>query len=190
MPQIFVSYRSDDEPTAAVLVHRELGAHFGAEAVFLDGAAIPPGTDYTRALLEGVRTAKVLLVVIGPRWLEARAPGGGRALDQPGDWVRAEIAEAFRCGLTVIPLLVGAAARLGSAPLPADVAALARCQDLRLRPEDAEYDLRRLVAELEALGLRAAPAAGPERNGQVSMRATATGHSRVYQAGGNQVINE
>lgn len=191
MSQIFVSYRSDDEPTAAVLLHRELAAHFGADAVFLDNTAIPAGADYTRALLSGVRTAKVLLVVIGARWLTARARDGGRALDRHDDWVRLEIAEAFRCGVTVIPVLVGATARLGTAALPADVEPLNRCQDLRLRPDNAEYDLRRLIAELEALGLRAA--AGPEGaadGGRSAMRARASGHGRVYQAGGNQVINE
>lgn len=190
MPNIFVSYRSDDEPAAAVLVHRELAAHFGADEVFLDNSAIPPGADFPQALLRGVRTAKVLLVIIGTRWLTAQAPRGGRALDRPGDWVRTEIAEAFRCGVTVIPVLVGKAARLGAASLPADVEALARCQDLRLRLDDAGHDLRRLVAELEALGLRtvAEPDAAPPR--EVTMRARASEHGRIYQAGGNQVINE
>lgn len=111
---------------------------------------------------------------------------GGRALDRPDDWVRVEISEAFRCGVTVIPVLVGEASRLTDVPLPSDIAALARCQYLRLRADDAEYDLRRIVDELEGHGLRKKSA----RRSDVTMRARASGHGRVYQAGGDQVINE
>ncbi|MGH3792738.1 MAG: hypothetical protein ACRDQ9_18475 [Pseudonocardiaceae bacterium] len=46
-------------------------------------------------LLGRVRTAPVLLAVVGPRWLTATDPTGRRRIDDPDDWVRRELAEAL-----------------------------------------------------------------------------------------------
>lgn len=141
-----------------------------------------------------MRTSQVLLAVIGPRWLTAAALTGGRALDRHDDWVRREISEAFVCGVTVIPVLVGAADRLTGAPLPADISALSRCQYLRLRHDDAEHDLRRIVEELVTRhGLREVPSKtrhDTARRPAASMKAKAYDNARVYQVNGDQVIYE
>jgi hypothetical protein len=41
--------------------------------------------------------------------------------------------------------------RLTDARLPTDISRLSRCQYLRLRHNDLEYDLARIVASLEAV---------------------------------------
>jgi hypothetical protein len=91
----------------------------------------------------------VLLVVVGSRWLTAPDPcGGGRAVDNPGDWVRREVAEALVQGARVIPLLIDDTERLTHARLPLDIDQLRRCQYLRLRHDNVDYDIARIVDSL------------------------------------------
>ena len=71
------------------------------------------GTYIQQSLRQGV----VALVIIGPRWLDARS-GGGRRLDDPEDWVRHEIESVLALGLRVIPLLVDGAHVPHAADLP------------------------------------------------------------------------
>lgn len=187
--KVFINYRTIDEPTVAVLLKRELSARFGDEEVFLATGMIAAGDDFERVLLRQVRGAAVLLAVVGRRWLDAPHTDGDRALDHPGDWVRREIAEALSNGARVVPVLVGDTPRLTDAPLPADIARLSTCQFLRFRPDDFEADLDTVVAELTALldGTRTELDSGQRVIVQI---ARATGDSRIYQAGGDQTIND
>lgn len=186
---IFINYRTADEPTAAVLLKRELSEHLGAGNVFLAIGMIPAGDDFERELLRRVRDATVLLVVMGQRWLNAPGAGGGRAVDDDRDWVRREIAEALATGVRVIPVLIGSTPRLTDAPLPADIAQLTRCQFLRFRPDDYEADLATIIAAVsEAGGIT--PAQPTVTDGHpVIMTAHATDHGTIYQAGRDQVID-
>jgi hypothetical protein len=149
MSGIFISFRDQDEPGFAVLLHRELGRRFGFPEIFHASTAIRAGDDFEARLLEGVLAAQVLLAVVGARWLTTPGPAGGRAIDSPADWVRREIATAFARGACVIPILVNDAERLTHADLPGDVDRLRRSQYLRLRHDDLDHDLERIVAELE-----------------------------------------
>ena len=149
MPQIFINFRAQDEPGFAALLQRELSRKFGRSAVFHAGTTIRPGDDFEMRLLEGVRRAAVLLAVIGPRWLTATHASGRRALDHRNDWIRREIAEAFTYDVRVIPILIDNTERLTHAALPGDIRALSRCQYLRLRHNDLEYDLARIEDNLD-----------------------------------------
>ena len=149
--RIFINFRAQDEPGFAALLQRELSRTFGSNRVFYAGMTIRPGDDFQVRLLEGVRQAAVLLAVIGPRWLTAPHPLGGRALDRETDWIRREIAEAFANNVRVVPILVDDTERLTDTAIPTDISALARCQYLRLRHNDLEYDLMRIVENLQAI---------------------------------------
>jgi TIR domain len=151
MPQIFINFRAQDEPGFAALLQRELSRTFGRSAVFHAGTTIRPGDDFEVRLLDGVRRAAVLLAVIGPRWLTAVHSPGVRLLDRDTDWVRREIAEAFAQDVRVVPILVDDTERLTNARLPSDISPLSRCQYLRLRHNDLEYDLARIVGSLVRL---------------------------------------
>lgn len=188
MAKIFVNYRGDDGQNSAALLKYALSERFGADEVFLAPTMIPPGSDFERELLRGVRGAEVLLAVVGPAWLTVTHPSGVRAIDRDGDWVRREIAEAFAAGARVIPVLVDSAVRLTDATLPEDIEPLRRCQFLRLRHADFQSDLDRIAAELARYVPRREDTASD--SGQATMRANASGHGRVYQAGGDMVINE
>lgn len=143
----FINYRVSDVPFAAVLIDQLLTERFGREQVFLDSRSIRPGKYFPPEIWRALRSCKIVIVVIGPQWLD-RAPGGQRMIDRPDDYVRREIALGLSRGILVVPVLVGEVPRLDALKLPADIAELASRQYLRLRVRDAEYDLLRLVNEL------------------------------------------
>jgi hypothetical protein len=148
---VFINYRGADTHSYAALLYTELTSHFGDEQVFLDCESIPAGADFVQELLGQVRSARVLLAVIGPRWLTTTDPTGRRRIDHSDDWIRRELAEAFAAGVRVIPVLTDQAEMPTVAELPADIAGLSRCQYRRLRHHDPTADLARIVADLVGL---------------------------------------
>jgi hypothetical protein len=146
---VFINYRSEDSNCYGQLLYGELSRRFGPDLVFLDSASIPAGADFVDQLLGRVRAARVVLAVIGTRWLTAARPDGRRRIDDPGDWIRRELVAAFDAGVRVIPVLTDNAEMPTEADLPADLARLARCQYRRLRQRDGSGDLARLAADLE-----------------------------------------
>src|SRR5215204_5337453 len=102
--KIFISYRRDDGGHAGRLQAR-LAREFGEDAVFFDLNTIEPGERFADKIREAAASSHVLLAVIGPRWLAPEADGK-RRLDDPEDYVRAEIASALKQGVRVIPVLV------------------------------------------------------------------------------------
>lgn len=148
MHDIFVNYRTGDEEATATLIERDLSSRFGSDRVFRASKSIAPGQRFPQELITAVRHCRVLLVVIGPRWTEARSADGGPVLDDPDDWTRREILEAFESGALVIPVLVGRKTRLTRADLPAELAELAVCQYRRLDHRNDEADLSGLAADL------------------------------------------
>jgi hypothetical protein len=148
-------------------------------------------------LLDQVRYCRVLLAVIGPRWLMAARADGRRRIDDPEDWIRRELAEAFAARVRVIPVLTDGADMPIEADLPADIAALGRCQYRRLRHHEAVSDLDRIRADLVTVhpGLAEAgrrssvvphqlPADVPEFTGRTGELADLDGFlTRIEQAG-------
>jgi Flp pilus assembly protein TadD len=145
---IFINYRGDDTDTTAALIDRELSARFGGDRVFLDSRSIPTGADFAEELLGRLRTCGVLLVVIGPRWLTVTDASGQRRIDDPQDWIRREIVEAFAHRLRVIPVLTGEATLPEEAELPADIASLTRRQYVPLRRRYTTVDLAHLIERI------------------------------------------
>jgi TIR domain-containing protein len=140
--RIFVNYRGLDSHSYAALLHTALVQEFGDDLVFIDSDSIPAGADFATTLLDAVRSARFVLALIGPDWLS------DRLVDDPEDWVRRELVEAFAVGTTVIPVLTDDARLPKAAELPADLAPLASCQYRRLRRRDKTGDLARIVADL------------------------------------------
>jgi hypothetical protein len=90
---IFINYRGEDTHSYAMLLYRELTRCLGPEMVFLDTVSIPAGADYVQQLTDRVRSARVVLAVIGARWLTAATPTAGAASTTPptgsgGNWSR------------------------------------------------------------------------------------------------------
>ncbi len=154
---MFINYRGEDSHSYGALLYTELSRKFGEDRVFLDCESIPAGADFVQELLDRVRSAQVLLAVIGHRWLTAfdSTDPTRRRLDDPNDWIRRELAEAFTAGVRVIPVLTEQTKLPDAVDLPADITALSRCQYRRLRYRDPTADLARIVADLTALGTTA-----------------------------------
>lgn len=151
---VFINYRGEDTTGYGALLYTELAHRFGEDHVFLDSESIPAGADFVEELLAGVRSSRVLLAVIGPHWLTAADPTTGRRrIDDPDDWIRRELAEAFAAGVRVIPVLIEEVELPDEDALPADIAALSRCQYRHLRRREHTATLTRIVADLTDLGM-------------------------------------
>lgn len=152
MSGVFINYRGEDTHSYGALLYGELARRFGADQVFLDSESIEAGADFAVRILDRVRSAQVLLAVIGPRWLTATDPSSGRRrIDDPEDWIRRELAVAFTAGVGVIPILTDDATLPATSELPADIAALAGRQFRRLRHREASTDLNRIIVEINGM---------------------------------------
>ncbi|HEY2189220.1 MAG TPA: CHASE2 domain-containing protein, partial [Caldimonas sp.] len=147
--RVFISYRRDDSMVTAALLHRELAGRPEFADAFMDLDDIGYGADFIAAIDAALHDADVVVVVIGPRWIEmlqARLRGD--------DWVRHEVATALRlrgagaragrAALRIVPVLIGGAAPPAESALPADLAPLARLGMLK-------FDERALKASINSL---------------------------------------
>lgn len=151
MGGVFISYRGEDSQSYGALIYHELSRRFGLDQVFLDSESISAGEDFVEVLLGRLRRCSVVLAVIGPRWLTSTDEAGRRRIDSPEDWIRHELIEAFAQGLRVIPILTDNVEIPAESELPTDIAALSRCQYLRLHHRNAGHDLARIAEELAGL---------------------------------------
>jgi hypothetical protein len=94
MAGIFINYRRDDAPGVAGRLFDYLVSKYPRSSLFMDVDAMKPGMDFARQLDAQVSQCRVLLAMIGPRWLEMRDQAGHRRLDSDRDYVRIEIASA------------------------------------------------------------------------------------------------
>lgn len=151
MAQIFLSYRSEDEPHGAAMLDRELCRWL--RAVFRAPPSLAGAG--TGAVLDLVRESAALVAVIGPGWLAAADEAGERRILAAGDPVRAQLAAALAAGVPVVPVLLGAGLP-AAGQLPDDIAGLARCPPVQLR--SGRPDTGMLVGEL----IRRVPGLGAE----------------------------
>jgi hypothetical protein len=157
---VFVSYRRDDARSAAQIVHRTLVDALGPERVFFDRSSIQGGSSWSATIDGALARARVLVLVIGPRWLALLT----ERLDAGGDDVHLkEIVAALDGGLDVYPVLVEGARPLADADLPAVLQGRLTSRQWRVIHDDDQFDeshvrLGRDVRQL--LGLPADPAAG------------------------------
>jgi hypothetical protein len=145
---VFISYRRSDAGPYARLLKVQLSQHLAGAPVFMDLDSIEAGTDFAEAIKAGVDSCRVLVALIGPRWL-AVTDEGGRRLDDPDDYVRFEIATALERRARVIPVLVDGATMPRRQQLPDDLANLARLNALPMSYDRYEYDESRLITIIQ-----------------------------------------
>jgi hypothetical protein len=201
MPDIFINFRTHDEPSAATVIERDLCARFGPEKVFRDSTSIKAGERFPQRILSAVQGCKALLAVIGPKWSHPRRKGAGHPLYDRTDWVRRELLEAKEFGLRIIPVLVGEREiRLKGADLPSELSWLADLQYRRFDNHHAEADLTRIAADLVELvpGLVDRTRSGTADEPQAAGGATARdvrgsvnnfngNHGPIFNGKGNQI---
>jgi hypothetical protein len=121
-----------------------LREEFGAKNVFIDVDKIKPGQDFVDTLNRAISICDVLVVLIGPMWLDIKAASGASRLDDPNDFVRLEITSALNHKKKVIPVLFDGAGMPGEDELPGDLRLLARRQAVRIG-ERVTDDIQRLL---------------------------------------------
>jgi CHASE2 domain-containing sensor protein len=143
----FVCYRRDQSSFIARSLRNELAARLGRKSLFLDESAISPGQQFPRQIKEAILGSSVMLVIIGPYWLDARdAKSSGRRLDMPDDWVRQEVEEGLRHSIAaVIPVLVDGAHMPSKNDLPPSIQALSDLQAFPLAGDDLPREVDALI---------------------------------------------
>ena len=150
--RVFISYRRDDAAYPAGWLFDLLVERYGADRLFKDVNSIQLGDDFVEVITAAVQSCRVLLAVIGKRWLNAVDDDGRRRLDDPEDFVRLEIEEALRRNVRIIPVLVEGARMPRAAELPESLRKLAYREALELGPAQFTTDIYRLLKALDGIG--------------------------------------
>lgn len=147
MDKIFISYRRDDAAGYARAIYEELTERFPPESVFMDVDAIEPGLPFDEVIRDAVGQCKVLLVLIGARWL-APGPDGRSRLEDERDFVRLEIAAALARDIRVIPVLLDGTPMPRESDLPQALHALVWRNAIELSNSRFDADVARLTEVL------------------------------------------
>jgi hypothetical protein len=143
---VFLSYRREDTQHIAGRLADRLVDQFGAEQVFMDVDSIEPGTDFVEAIELALSRSKVLILMIGPSWVDVVDEQGDRRIDDPNDFVVLEIRAALERGIRVIPVLTDSARLPRRDELPPGLQLLARRNAIRLDHESFRSDVTQLIA--------------------------------------------
>ena len=148
MPALFISYRRTDSPDTVKLIYERLKTRLPRWEIFYDHESIPLGEQFPERLRAKVSAATVVLVIIGPKWLEILQERKHAAVDH----VRTEVQLALKATPNVVPVLVGHATMPSDADLAefADLQALLRRNGRPIRPDpDFDSDLEPIIAHLK-----------------------------------------
>jgi hypothetical protein len=154
MTGIFISYRQADAKAWAISLRDDLVEVFGDEQVFLDKDTLQAG-NWREQIQGALDRCKVMLVVMGPRWLTIADEQNRPRIELADDVHRQEIALALsRSDLTVIPVLVDEAVMPRASQLPEDLRKLADHQARKIGDTQArrKADLAVLVKDIQSVG--------------------------------------
>jgi hypothetical protein len=159
MARIFISYRRSDSRKWADKLFDHISMRFGKDLVFQDVDDIKPGKDFLGVLRDAIKGCKVVLVLVGPRWLKVTNADGKRRIDNPKDVLRMEIIAALNGRKTVIPVLLGNAVMPTKEDLPPPLRSLSRRQAATVSDGRWNGDVGILLERLRELVI---PRKGPE----------------------------
>jgi len=145
--RVFISYRREETAFPAGWLFDRLAERYGRDQVFKDVDSIQLGDDFVEKITDAVASCRVLLALIGDRWITITDEEGRRRLDDPDDFVRLEIEAALKRNVRVIPILVQGARLPRVDELPPSLAKLVRLQALELSPR---FEIGRLLSVLDS----------------------------------------
>ena len=152
--RVFISYRRSDAAGYAGRLEEALERVYGHGSVFRDVLDIAPGEDFVEVIRARLAGAHTVLVLIGPNWAGVAA-GGLRSIDDGGDFVRLEVAEALTSSARVIPVLLPGATMPEEADLPEVLKPLARRNAMALGDTYWDADVERIAASIGGVRRRA-----------------------------------
>jgi len=144
---IFLSYRRKDTASAAGRLHDYLEREFGADMVFKDIHDIGLGTDFRKAIGKTLMDCKVVLVLIGDRYVSLTDAEGNIRIMNPNDYVNIEVstALAFKDQKLVIPILINGARMPKRDQIPESMEALTWQNSKKLSNDYWKTDIERLI---------------------------------------------
>lgn len=146
MGKIFISYRRNDSGLAADRLFGDLSSEFGKGQVFMDYKSLKAGRSFVEQLTNTIEACNVVLVLIGPRWLN-----GIHEHATGEDYVVQEIAIALKSGIAAIPVLFDEAVMPQSDQLPQSIAAFALHQAVEIDKKRWDHDVGLLIAHVKDL---------------------------------------
>lgn len=153
--EFFISYRREQSAWPGRILRGELVKRFGESSVFMDTDSIDAGQQWPRQIEDAIKRSSVVLVLIGPGWLDVRNPEGERRIDDSGDWVRLEIEAALaQPNAVVVPVLLDGAKVPDASDLPESLRPLAERNAVALTPDGWGREIDELVESLRAGQLR------------------------------------
>ncbi len=155
-PLAFISYRRVDSSAASRWLASTIARTFGPQSVFIDTESIRMSDDWADRIEHALRTATLLIPVIGPGWLAASDEYRRRRIDNPDDWVFNEIRHALEAKIRILPVLLSRTPMPARDAFPEAIRQLARFQGFELRDERWESDLATLLAQMTEWGFRRA----------------------------------
>lgn len=154
MGGIFISYRQADAKAWAIALRDDLAKVFGNDRVFLDKDTLRAG-NWREQIQRELERCKVVLVVIGPRWLTIADEQNRPRIQLADDVHHQEIAFVLsRSDVTVIPVLVDEAPMPRADQLPPDLRKLPDQQARSIGDTQArrKADLAVLVEDIRSVG--------------------------------------
>jgi hypothetical protein len=110
----------------------------------MDVDAIEPGLPFDEAIKRALDQCKVLLAVIGKRWMDKQA-GIGLRINDPKDFVRLEIAAGLSRNIRVVPVLLDGASMPTEEELPEPLRELARRNAIEVSNSRFDSDTESLI---------------------------------------------
>ena len=146
---IFISYRRADSEGYAGRIYDRLQACFGLDRVYMDVTNIGVGENFVDAINQAIGSCRVVIVLIGPRWHMINDEMGRKRLDDPHDFVRAEVQAALDRDVLIIPVLVHGAKMPKPDELPHEMRSLVGYNPISIHHRRFDDGVRYLIAELE-----------------------------------------
>jgi len=154
---VFISYRRDDNAMTVAVLKKALSDRPDIANVFRDIDKIDYGDDFVSVIDDALKTANVVLVVIGPRWVDTLKARLGTT-----DWVRHEVEEALRLRalgladpalaatrLHVVPVLIAGATPPPEDALPEKIVPLHRLSMLSFDERSEQASINTLLERIQ-----------------------------------------
>jgi hypothetical protein len=157
MNAVFIAYRRSDSPGYTGRIYDGVVKDLGKHQVFRDVGSLKPGRNFVEQVEAALQRTRIMVVVIGPGWLNAVDHRGQLKLANPDDLHRVEIGTALERQGCIIPVLVGGARMPRPDELPDDIQALAPQQAIEISDQRWEYDAQQLSETIATLLPRGEP---------------------------------
>jgi hypothetical protein len=153
MTRIYISYRRHDSAPVPDALIGKLEEHFGQDSIFIDV------DNFADALTE----SDAVLAIIGRDWANAENKYGRRRIDEPNDYVRAQIETAFEQKKPLIPVLLDDAPMPLASDLPKSIRHLVRRKAQILSTETDDF-FQPLIKALEKICKPSASKSGKKKS--------------------------